>query len=252
MSDFELSVRANRAASCKFRDADAYQYATREAVARMVREHNPKRVILLVHGFSSKPDRTERAYEHIERTWGANLTDDAVVGAYHWPSSLAYSGPVAYHAARRRAKEAGRRLAVLIDAISDKGIDVSIMGHSLGTVVMGHAAVCLTDNPHLYVNKWDKAVFQAGDARLSMYRADTEYGQAMRKLGIDVRNYYAKSDSVLQISKLTLNGKRIGRHALIQPGWDNADAQVMHGGRVRHTTYKKSEPILMDSLTFLQ
>ena len=40
--------------------------------------------------------------------------------------------------------------------------------------------------------------------------------------------------------------------ALEQPGWSNQDAEVLHGGRVTHTTYKKSEAILLDALDFLQ
>ena len=244
----ELNVRANQAATCKFRDFELYRSVVKDTASKV----KGTRVIILVHGFNVKHGQSTKAYEGIREIWSGNQLETTEIIGYSWPSSLAGGGPAAYHAARQRTQEAGRRLAELISALSERGINVSVLGHSLGTVVMGHASVYLNDNRDLYSCLWDHAAFHAGDARLKMYRADSDFGQAMRQLGIKTYNYYAKTDSVLQLSKLALNGKRIGRHELVRPLGINIDAVKLHGERVNHGTYKGSDNILADTLTRLQ
>ena len=124
--------------------ADAYRFGGPEivigtthwtgdaALLELGRRTAGKRVVVLIHGYSNALSGASEAYDGIAKRLG-DLYDVAIF--FYWPGSLPKIG---FHAAWRRADDAGALLRSILEVLAPRYIDVQT--HSLGARVWGWCA----------------------------------------------------------------------------------------------------------------
>lgn len=162
-----------------------------------------KKVLVLVHGYGGTFENVTNAYEEMENQIISmdGLGYNAIM-RFYWPGS--WSKTIGFLLARRRVKEASRRLQIyLTQLVSNYGAEeITIQAHSLGCAIAQNVLNRTRFSPLVYKEKY-KYVFCAPALTNSYYEngvKDLQQRNPMIGLPIfpELKIAYSTSDPVLK------------------------------------------------------
>lgn len=186
MNIIHLSVRKDYADAYRFGGPEIVIGTTRwtgdAALLELGRRTAGQRVVVLIHGYSNALSGASEAYDGIAKRLG-DLYDVAIF--FYWPGSLPKIG---FHAAWRRADDAGALLRSILEVLAPRYIDVQT--HSLGARVWGWCAfpfrlsvlagAAIPDDSLCFGGKYAKATADSGRVLVAHSRNDGVLGWAYR------------------------------------------------------------------------
>jgi esterase/lipase superfamily enzyme len=200
------------------------------AIAREARQKNCASVMVWVHGFDTgfKSAVLRAAQLGLDTQWRCS------VAAFSWTSS---GNRTQYDADLARARDAEPMFGAFLHALSDAGLKVDIVAHSMGTRLV-------LETLARHMGSADQVVFAASD--IGIAQNNDEFATLARAAAPDFHRltvYASGEDAVLAISS-RLNGgiPRLGRQPLAAwrdavPNVDVIDASEAPGDYTGHEYY---------------
>jgi pimeloyl-ACP methyl ester carboxylesterase len=161
-------------------------------------------VMIVVHGFNNSPDKALNRFGVARQALQKSGYQGVVVG-FSWDADTQHDpySMTGYHAGRAHARDAGMRLAKLVDAMKRQCplMKVRIIGYSMGARVALESLLHVSeavDSVHLVGAAMDNEEVEIGQA----------YGEAIERRAARVINYYSPEDSKLGLFFWAKEGDR--------------------------------------------